>query len=188
MTYFVALAWICAAVGLGLACLISLAAAMKAAPERTRRETLTSAFLPAVAALLSVFILWRCWPPVGVGGFVAHLGPPLLAVLGLLVALAPMTSRGSSLFEHETRTLADGRKVIADSARNWRHDEAACRQTAQAEAAGGAPPGGAGDWPSYWHDLLARARQFHENPTRYAQLVARVRREAGLGDSTPPTA
>ena len=186
MTYLVALAWICAAVGLGLACLISLAAAMKTAPRRTPGETLTSAFLPAVAALLSACLLWRCWPLVGVAGFVTHLGPAVLAVLGLLVALAPMTRRGSSLFVHETRTLSDGRKVIADSPRNWRHDEPACRQTALAETAGGAPPGGAPDWPSYWYDLLARARQFHENPVRYAELVARVRREVGLGDLPPP--
>lgn len=182
MTYVLGLAWLLGVLGVALACLLSFAAAMKTVPAQTRRERAVAATLPLLTSALGLVVVAVCWPWQGPLAWITHLGPFVLATLGLMLALAPSSRRGSSLFEHDVRRLPDGRALIADSPRNWRYDEIACRRTAELEAQGTAPPGGAADWPSYWRDLLARADQFHENPRRYAELVHSARRAAGLAD------
>lgn len=176
------LAWLVAGAGAALGWLLSFAGSMCAAPRFPARQRFVVAGLSGLALALAV----GAWAAADSAGWWA-LGPGLLAVFGLLVAIQPTTRRGSALAAATRTTVRapDGTLWFADDAHNLRLTELEVARSLAAERAGQGPPGGSASWEAHWAQYEDGLRRWQQNPERHlAVLRAHRGDDAARGDGT----
>lgn len=171
------IAWLVAVAAAALAVLLSFAGSMCAVPRFPVGQRLAIGALAALGVAAAVAAGYE-------HGFWWALGPLLFAAFALLVAIAPITRRGSSLADvtRTTATRPDGSTWFVDDAHNRRLCEQEIERGLASERAGAPPPGGAASWDAHWRQYEDGLRQWQQNGAEY---VARLR--ALRAQSAPPT-
>lgn len=173
------IAWLLAVAAVALAVLLSFAGSMCTVPSFPWRNRLVVLGLACLALAAAVWV----WSEHGVW---SALGPLVLVGFALLVALAPMTRRGSSLaaITRNTATRADGRTWFVDDEHNRRLTTLEVERALADEFAGAAPPGGAASWDAHWQQYEDGLQLWQQNGADYVARVRAQRAAAGQRAAT----